>query len=222
MRFLFAAIAMTIALLPSATGDALAGQARDWRTTVAPLPDGGYRIGDPAAPVKLVEYVSYTCPACGYFVRDSKAVLMDDMVRRGRVSVELRQTVRDGLDLTAAMLVRCTAPANLYPAHQAVFDAQATILEKAGSFKPAEGAAPEAQMAAVARHTGLTTLLQPRLARPVAACLSNAGDRDRLVAQTQAAFQKISGTPSFEINGKPATGHDWASLEPQLRAAGAN
>lgn len=223
MRLLLLAFSISAALLPGISADARPQQAaRDWRTSVEALPSGSYRIGNPAAPVKLVEYVSYTCPACGNFVRGSKPVLMDDWVRNGRVSVEVRQTVRDGLDLTAAMLVQCTTPANAHRAHQAVFDAQADILGKASGFKATPGAAPEVQMAAAATHSGLDALLKPLLARPVATCLSDTARRDRLIAQTQAAFEKIDGTPSFEINGAAANGHDWATLEPQLRAAGAN
>jgi len=37
---------------------------------------------------------------------------------------------------------------------------------------------------------------------------------------TSASFAKISGTPSFELNGTVLDGvHSWAALEPQLQAA---
>ena len=32
---------------------------------------------------------------------------------------------------------------------------------------------------------------------------------------------KITGTPTFELNGKLIQNTDWAGLEPMLRAAGA-
>ena len=38
-----------------------------WADTVTVTPEGGYMIGNPDAPLKLVEYASHTCGACaGY------------------------------------------------------------------------------------------------------------------------------------------------------------
>jgi protein-disulfide isomerase len=39
----------------------------DWTQTVAQSPEGGMLMGNPAAPVKVIEYASYTCPACASF-----------------------------------------------------------------------------------------------------------------------------------------------------------
>ena len=38
-----------------------------WTEIVSETPEGGYRMGNPDAPVKLVEYASITCPHCGEF-----------------------------------------------------------------------------------------------------------------------------------------------------------
>ena len=50
---------------------------RPWRqpvsgrvTTVVRTPAGGYRQGNPDAPVKLIEYGSRTCPTCARFAAD--------------------------------------------------------------------------------------------------------------------------------------------------------
>jgi hypothetical protein len=42
-----------------------AGQ--DWTQVVSQTPEGGFVMGNPNAPVKLVEYLSLTCPHCAQF-----------------------------------------------------------------------------------------------------------------------------------------------------------
>ena len=63
----FAAAAMA---LPAAAAPAQrrAGAARLDPEVVA-TPEGGFRMGNPDARVKLVEYLSLTCPHCADFAR---------------------------------------------------------------------------------------------------------------------------------------------------------
>ena len=50
----------------AAKGPAIAAPAgANWTETVARTPEGGFRMGNPNAPVKLVEYGARTCPTCG-------------------------------------------------------------------------------------------------------------------------------------------------------------
>ena len=39
----------------------------DWSEMVSETPEGGFVMGNPNAPVKLVEYGSMTCPHCAEF-----------------------------------------------------------------------------------------------------------------------------------------------------------
>ena len=56
----------TVASAPVAGKQAPAGKA--WSDVVSATPDGGYRMGNPDAPLKLTEYASHTCGACAAFV----------------------------------------------------------------------------------------------------------------------------------------------------------
>lgn len=215
MRFL----SMLAALLLGLTAGA--ANAQDFRTTVTPTASGAWVIGNPRARVKLVEYLSYTCPHCGQFVTASKPVLLDRWVKSGSVSVEVRHAVRDGLDLSAALLARCAGPKGFLTAHEAVFANQETLLEKGISVSPPAGATQEQALKAIADGSGLTALLRPRLAKAPDACLADKGERDRLIAMSKAAFDKIQGTPAFELNGELIQRTDWAEMEKRLRAAGA-
>ena len=91
---LLAAVALTAATAP-----------RPWTAVATPVANGSYLIGNPKARVKLVEYVSYTCPHCAHFTHESDAAL-GAMVRSGSTSIELRNQVHDGFDLAAATLAR--------------------------------------------------------------------------------------------------------------------
>jgi hypothetical protein len=60
----------------AASGEALpaiaAPAGTKWADTVTVTPEGGYQIGNPEAPIKLVEYASHTCGACANFAKTGK------------------------------------------------------------------------------------------------------------------------------------------------------
>jgi protein-disulfide isomerase len=218
MRSLKVALALLFGLLAVAVS---AQATRDWRTVVTPNAAGNWVIGNPAAKVKLVEYLSYTCSHCRDFVAESKPELTDRLVRSGTVSVEVRHAIRDGLDLSAALLARCAGPRNFPAVHAAIFANQQALLDKGAGVTPPAGASRDAALKAIADGSGLTALVRPRLSRSVEACLSNGAERDRLVAGARAAFDRIQGTPAFEVNGELIQGTGWDGLRPRLAAAGA-
>ena len=59
-----------------------------WDQTVTMTADGFPVMGNPAAPIKLVEFISYTCSHCAEFSKESKVPLAGGLVRQGKVSVE--------------------------------------------------------------------------------------------------------------------------------------
>jgi protein-disulfide isomerase len=196
----------------------------DWTKTVSRTPVGSYVIGNPAAKVRLVEFMSYTCPHCAHFTQEATAPLMRDYVARGLVAFELRNAVRDPLDLAAAIAARC-GPAARFPArHEAIFAAQNDLFQGAGSFDPAPTANdPVAGMKALSQASGLTGLMAKRGVTPTAlnACFASKAAQAPVLAMTNDAWhtRKISGTPTFFLNGKVVEGNTWDSIEPLLRAA---
>ncbi len=105
MRYLLALVALVAGF-----GSIAMAAGRDWTGVVTKSANGSFVIGNRNAKVKLVEYVGDTCPHCAHFIAESGSVLRGQMVRSGSTSVELRNAVRDWLDLTAAQLARCTGP----------------------------------------------------------------------------------------------------------------
>lgn len=200
----------------------------DWRSHVVQSQSGAILTGNPAAKVKLVEYLSYTCPHCAHFVAESKAPLYDDLVRRGVVRVEFRHAVRDPLDMAAALLARCTGPKGFSGATQAIFAAQASWFEQGRTWWQANAASLQSQselarIKAAANGSGLSALMQKRgmSAAAIDRCFAAPADLDKVTAMTKAAWETIQGTPSFTVNGKATGGSDWSTLQPELRAAGA-
>ena len=219
IRSLFALFAATLLLG--------AAPARDWRLTTGIAPTGGFTVGNPAARVKLVEYLSYTCPHCGHFVAESKAELHDALVRNGTVMVETRSAARDPFDLAAWLLARCGGPRRFTALSSAIFAQQEAWLAKGDSYAkanlPALQAMPQMkQMRVLIDATGLGAIGARHgvTAAQLNACFAKPDDLKSVLAMTDAAFKKISGTPGFEINGTLAAGvSDWATLAPRLRAA---
>lgn len=201
----------------------------DWTQVVTQTADGGVRMGNPDAPVKLLEYASITCGHCAAFSNDASERLKNEYVRSGRVSWEYRPFMVFPTDPGIFMLLRCQPPTaffqlaeQLYRDHpnwsarlQSMTEAQAAQLE---SMPPAQRAA------ALVDVVGLREFFRQR-AMPEArinSCLANTQDLDRLTAITQraASEENVSGTPTFFINGEVVPNvSDWRSLEPILRGS---
>ena len=225
-----APLAVTAIVAGSATAQQAkkAPAARDWSAHVVQAPSGAYLIGNPAAKVKLVEYLSYSCGHCAEFIAESKLPLKDGYVRRGSVRIEVRHAVRDPLDMAAALLARCAGPRDFAGATDAIFADQRSWLRIGSQWWKANEAAlqsqpPLARLKAAAEASGLSPLMRARgmTQARVDQCFANPADLNRLTAMAEASWKTIKGTPTFVINGKTGGGGHWDTLEPELRAAGA-
>ena len=224
MRFVLALVAL---FLVGATPPQK-NVARDWRQVSTRTATGAHVIGNPAAKVKLVEYASYTCPHCAEFAAESGPVLKDRMIRDGSVSLEYRHLIRDGLDLAAAILARCTGPKAFPATSEAIFATQGQWLERGFEFQQANGQRiamyPKlAQVRALADGAGLTAIVQQRGLGAAAtdACFADTAEVDRILKMTADTPAGVDSTPSFFVNGKLVPHVGWAGLLPKLQAAGA-
>lgn len=203
---------------------------KTWSEQVVKTKDGGYLMGNPDAPIKLVEFASLTCPHCAEFAAASKTELKETFVNSGRVSFEFRNFVRDAIDLTAAQLTRCSAPESFFGLTDQVFLNQTAMFEKAQAAGEAAYnaamSAPEAKRGqAIAELTGLGEFFAARGVSKdqSAACLANAGDAQAMAKATQDYTTEfgITGTPSFLLNGSKLDVNTWAEVKTALENAGA-
>lgn len=202
--------------------------AGDWNSYVQVSQRGTYIVGNPAAKVQVIEYLSYTCSHCAAFSVESGPVFRDQMIKSGSLVVEYRPVAREQLDLAATMLVRCIGPKRFAAAHEALFAKQDDWLPIGYGFlnKDAHKFAlepPLEQLKITAQLSGLSDLMmtQGMTRAEVDACFTNEPVMRQMAANGDATRTKIKGTPTFVINGVQVGSFTWAGLEPQLRAKGA-
>lgn len=199
-----------------------------WAETAAETPEGGFRIGNPEAPLKLVEYASFTCSHCAEFAQTG-TVPLDEYVNKGVVSYELRNLIRDPLDLTIALLARCGTPEVYHPLANQAWGNFTPMMEhvqaNSAAVQQAMEAPPATRFQAIAEAAGLLEFFAARgISRDQALmCLADTAKAQQIAtnSQTQADEQNLTGTPTFILNGKVVEGTNWETLEPALQAAGA-
>lgn len=217
-----ALLALSLAAISAAT---VAAAPTNWLLTFSVSPKGGHIIGNPAAATKVVEYASYTCVHCGDFERETVPGLKAQYVATGKVSFEVRNLVRDGLDLTAAMLARCGGKGRFFGNHRHLMATQAKWANGSKLTKAAL-AKLEAQdfhgfMQAAYVELGLVPIMAQRgvTAAQGKVCLADKAGLKLVLDMTDEAVGPLGlqGTPSFLINGKvrPDVG-DLATLKPYL------
>lgn len=217
----------------AASGEALppiaAPAGTEWANTVTVTPEGGYLIGNPDAPLKLVEYASHTCGACAGFAATGKPAIRDKYVPTGVVSFELRNLVRDPIDLSIATLVRCGAKENMQPLSDQAWASLEQIfasVEANQAIYEAAGNQPvEQRFVTIAQAAGLIDFFAARglSADQSRACLADAKAVEAIANASTAQSEELglTGTPTFFLNDKKLDVTQWAQLEPMLQRAGA-
>ena len=227
-RFLAAAVALaavTTLALPAteAAAQRRAAAAQDWTRVAARTPEGGFRMGNPNARIKVVEYLSLTCPHCAEFAHEGAAGLMA-AVRTGRVSIEYRNYILNGVDVSAAMLTRCASPVNYFAMTHALLGSQPTWMgrtrnvteaqrQQLSGLQPlqlAQRIVPLLGLDVVGQRYGITPALRAR-------CMTQANLAE--IERMKAAAERlgVQGTPTFFINGVAQRGNHWADIAPLLR-----
>lgn len=202
---------------------------KKWTEIVSETADGGFVMGNPDAPVKVIEFGSFTCPHCREFAEASSAE-RDAMVETGKMSFEYRAFVRDPIDMAAALLARCSGPEPFFPLSEQLFANQNDMIGKAQAMGEASYAAIVAKpvgerFAALAQGVGLIDFVKQRgiSGDKAKQCLADAATIDRLVKQVQADTAKfdIQGTPTLVMNGKVVeNAASWQVMRAKLKEAG--
>jgi protein-disulfide isomerase len=84
----------TAAVTPAGTVDG----AEEVEELLAGIPQDGLAIGDPEAPVTLLEFADLQCPFCRQWAGDAFPALVDEYVRDGRLRIEFRPMAFIGED----------------------------------------------------------------------------------------------------------------------------
>jgi protein-disulfide isomerase len=164
----------------------------DIAALMTPGPLGEMALGDPKAPVTVVEYVSMTCPHCARVHKTMFRALKERYIDTGKVYFVLREFPLDPLALAAIMLARCAPADKFFPAVSVMFE-----LQDSWAFVDDPG-------------TALLKVLQPMgfTADSVKKCLADQKVLDGVnwVRDRGEKLFGIKGTPTFFFNGEKQMG----------------
>ncbi len=213
------------------SGDALpkaaapAGQA--WSTTVRATQDG-FVMGNPDAPLKLIEFASPTCSHCATFSKTGAEALKTEFIDSGRVSLEIRPFMLNPMDLPIATIASCGGTERFFPLLENIYASQEEMLTgiQAADQAAAQSALQSQNFPGFARAIGLESFFAARgvAAADINTCLSDAAKVTRWQESTErnAAEFEVASTPSFVLNGQMLNDvHDWEAVRSALTAAGA-
>lgn len=212
---------------PIAAVPAPAGQT--WADTYSVTPEGGYLMGNPNAPIKLVEFAALSCSHCADFSEQSATELRENFVASGRVSLEVRFFMLNALDVPATLLATCGAPEATLPLAKQFWAWQkemfTNLQANEAALQSAGQVPPEQRFGVIARAGGMDAFFASRgvAADQGKACLANTAKATQLVEATNKASEQysITGTPTFLLNGAKLDTNTWDGVKVALEKAGA-
>lgn len=168
----------------------------DMEAALKPGPLKEMALGDPNAPVKVIEYMSMTCPHCAHFHENTFEAIKTKYVDTGKVYFVLREFPfpQDTASLAAFMLARCTTEDKFFPFVSMFLKQQRTWAA------PSDGDVRNA-MLQLSKLGGFTQ-------ETFDACLTNAQLAGDVSAVRDRGAQEfgVQSTPTFLINGKAYSG----------------
>jgi len=177
------------------------------------LPD--MTLGNPRAPVTVVEYASAACPHCAAWNKDHWPAFRDKYVKTGKVKYVFRELLTNPAEYALAgfLIARCAVAQSKAPQNSTYYF---TVVDtffrnQEAYFKTGDMAPIEAQ---VAKATGLSTMKQLD-------CVTDQKQIDAFykTMNTHAEADKIRQTPTFIVNGKMVDGHDMKDIDAAIAAA---
>jgi len=163
-------------------------------------PLGEITMGDPDAPVTLVEYASYTCGHCAAFHAVNLPPLKEQYIETGKVFYVFREYPLDPVATAASMLTRCVATDKALQFADVLFARQ-----QQWAFVQD----PRSALEAIARQGGISS-------SQFEACMTDQEVLDGL-REVQSHAQEtleVQATPTLFINDEKIGGNlPWAHLE---------
>ncbi|MEM6477107.1 MAG: DsbA family protein, partial [Pseudomonadota bacterium] len=149
------------------------------------LPD--VTLGDPDAPVVIVDYSSMTCPHCARFHTSALPAIKAEYIDNGQAFYVFRDFPLDARARAASMLARCADESLYHDVIDILFERQR---EWAAAANPAEA------LFAIVAQAGYTQ-------ETFNACLTNQELERAIVAGAERGAQEfgVASTPTIFING---------------------
>lgn len=169
-------------------------------------PLGDMSLGDPDAPVTVIDYASLTCSHCADFEINTLPQLKEKYIETGKVHYILRDFPFDPIATAAFMLAHCAGPERYFGFVGVLFRQQT---QWAFTQTPME------DLKALARQGGISE-------ERFDACMKDQKifDHVKEVALRGAKTFGVRSTPTFFINGEKVEGAlPWRDFEPLIEKA---
>jgi len=149
-------------------------------------------LGNPEAPITIVEYASLTCPHCAHFANEILPEIKKEWIDTGKAKLVLRDFPLDEPALRAAMITRCAPPDRYYAFADTFFAAQEKWV-RSTDYREA--------LVRLAKLGGMGK-------EEFDACLANTALENKIVEGRLKASQELNvdSTPTFFVNGSKLAG----------------
>jgi protein-disulfide isomerase len=152
--------------------------------------DADMSMGDPKAPVTMVEYASASCSHCAAFNNEVFPAFKAKYIDTGKVHYTLKEFLTPPVEMAAAgfLTARCAGKDKYFSVLDAVYHSQQEMFQSGDIRGPLLRIAQSAGMTEAQFNTCITdeTALKALNAR----------------VEKAARDEKITGTPTFVVNGK--------------------
>jgi protein-disulfide isomerase len=188
----------------------------------AGIPTDGTKMGNPNAPVTVVEYGDFQCPGCAQFAQSDQAKLIQEYVATGKIRFEfhafpfLDRTLSlnadgtvtvsgDGESVRAAEAAFCAADqGKFWQYHDTIY---------ANHNGENQGAYSRDRLVQMAKLVGLDTAT-------FSTCLDQGTHKAEVESLYGQAVQSgVTQTPSFAVNGKVSPYNGYDDLKARIDAA---
>ncbi|MEO4043622.1 DsbA family protein [Hoeflea sp. CAU 1731] len=173
--------------LPSSDGSV------DMDAVLEPGPMEEKYLGDADAPVKIVEYMSMTCPHCAAFHNNTFKPIVEKYADSGKIQFIVREFPFDPRATAAIMLARCAPDDKFFPMVE-------VLMQQQQNWARAQDA--RTALLNIAKLAGFTQ-------ETFEACLTNQQLVDDVNTVKNKAVQEfgVTSTPTFLINGNRYSGN---------------
>jgi protein-disulfide isomerase len=152
--------------------------------------EGDMTMGDASAKVKLVEYASASCTHCAKFNNETFPAFKAKYIDTGKVHYTLKEFLTPPNEVSAAgfLIARCAGKDKYFTVLDSIFKNQNEMFQT-GDFRGV--------LLRIAQSAGMTE-------QQFNACVQDEAALKALDARVTRAVQqdKITGTPTFVVNGK--------------------
>lgn len=176
-------------------GEAALPRASD---SVVEIPD--MILGDPAAPVEIIEYASFTCSHCARFQATVKPRLVAEQIETGQAKFIFREVYFDRPGIWASLMARAAGANRFFAVSDLLYELQRDWL----SGDPAE-------ISQNLRKIGKIAGMQEEALEEA---FSDAAKAEALVAwqETNLARDGVNATPTVFVDGKRISAWDYESI----------